>query len=203
MRIALGLVLATTCLAAEAGSAQAAADGRWQVGILVDGTYFRASLVDTAAAPGAAARLRPTGRVGLGVVLGRSHRNWRVDLEAAWAGGRVEAGNSSVAITDRTSRLTRWRLAGAVGRRLAGLGTGQIGAAAGPTFDWWEVEGHSRLRAGAEARVTLTMPLGVVELENRMAIGLSGSPFRSDDAGPEFRRSGQVSVGAGAVLRLR
>jgi len=124
-------------------------------------------------------------------------------LEVGWAGGHASAANSVVAIEDKTAELSRLRVATALSRRLTGVGSGQLALALGPTFDIWLVDGAQRSRVGAEARLTLRVPVGSVELENRISAGLSSSPVVREDLEEGFALNGLRALAFGTGLRIR
>jgi hypothetical protein len=187
--------------AASVGEAQAGHGARWQLGVLVESVHFGRSLVDGSAPSSEAAGLRPAGGVGVGLALARAGRSWRAELMAGWAGARPQADNASVAVTDRTTRLIRWRLSAAAERRLCAVGSGTLGFGAGPAVDWWRVSGESRVRVGGQAALALRLPLSGWELENRAGLGLSAGPFEPEDAGAEFRTRALLTLFLGMGVR--
>ena len=201
MRCTPVLLIVLACLAPPAAAQSGAAPG-WRLGVAIEAIRFGESLVDTLSADDTAAGLRPDGRLGVRLALARAFGPWRAELQTGWAAGRIEVGTDVVSLKDKTSRVTRWRLAAGMGRRLGHLGTGEIELAAGPTLDWWQVSGADRVRAGAAAWLALRVPIGRWEMENRIGGGVSGSPLEPDDAGPQFRGRTQVSLSAGVGLRL-
>ncbi|MDQ3426720.1 MAG: hypothetical protein M3477_02720, partial [Gemmatimonadota bacterium] len=58
-------------------------------------------------------------------------------------------------------------------------------------------------RVGAEARVALRVPVGSVELENRITAGLSSSPVIREDLQEGFALSGLRALAFGTGLRIR
>ncbi len=150
-----------------------------------------------------AAEVRPSGRPAIHLSVGREYRSWRLDLEAGWAGGHIEAGNDALSIQDRTSDVSRYRLAIGIARRIASAGNGTIGVALAPTLDLWAVDGDSRVRAGAEGRLVLRVPLGSVELENRIGVGFSGNPIDATDIGAVSDLRGLRTLFMGVGLRFR
>ena len=78
--------------------------------------------------------LRPASGTSIALTLARGGAAWRGELVAGWAGMRPQADNASVAVLDRTTRLTRWRLGAAVERRLFGIGAGSLESGAGPPW---------------------------------------------------------------------
>jgi hypothetical protein len=150
-----------------------------------------------------AAEVRPSSRPAVHLSVGRTYGAWGLDLEAGWAGGHIEAGNDALSIQDRTSDVTRYRLAIGIARRIAASGSGVLAIALAPTLDLWAVDGDSRVRAGAEARLVLHVPLGAVELENRIGVGLSGNPIEATDIGEVSDLRGLRTVFLGLGLRFR
>jgi hypothetical protein len=69
------------------------------------------------------------------------------------------------------------------------------------TVDLWSVTGDSRPRAGAEGRLVLRLPMGAVELENRIGVGLSGSPIEASDLGQVAEERGLWTFLVGLGLR--
>jgi hypothetical protein len=188
-------------LAPSAGGAQVGRAAPWRLGLRVESLHFSRALVDGSAPSSEAAGLRPSGGLGVGVVLARAGASWRAELSGGWAAVRPQADNGSVAITDKTARLTRWRLGATAERRLCGLGAGSLALGAGPTLDWWRITGESRVRLGGQAGVALRLPLSGWELENRLGLGVSGGPFRAEDAGAEFETRALLALFLGMGLR--
>lgn len=201
MRLRSSLLIALLLAAAPPTAAQAPPDrDGWHLGGGVEAVRF-GHVVVTEAAPGVAAELRPSGRAGLHLAVGRTAGPWTVSLEAGWAEGNIEAGNDAVSIRDLTSDVTRYRLSLPVGRRLAMVGPGALGFELAPTLDLWSVTGDSRLRAGAEGRLLLRVPLGAVDLEHRIGVGLSGSPLETADVGEVADERGLRTLLIGLGLR--
>jgi hypothetical protein len=186
----LTFLVALAFLSPARGRQQAAPAPRWHVTI-GEGLRFSRGATDTSEVPDVRASLRPTARLGVHLGLSRSLGAWEADIGAEYAGGQVEAYNAALKIVDRTAPITRYRIGDAVGRRLIGAGAGYFAVLLGPTVDMWAVDGEHRVRVGGEVRVALRLPLGKVELENRITVGLSASPIEADD------------VGAGGVKRPR
>jgi hypothetical protein len=154
-------------------------------------------------APGEAAEIRPSGRVAVQLAVGRTAGPWDIALEAVWAGGHLEAGNDVVSVHDLTSDVTRYRLAVAVGRRLVRVGLGAAAVELVPTLDLWSLGGENRSRAGAEGRLVLRVPLGGVELEHRIGLGVSGSPIGIADLEEVGEKRGLRTLSVGLGLRAR
>ncbi|MBA3345968.1 MAG: hypothetical protein H0T44_11855 [Gemmatimonadales bacterium] len=197
-------LLGTSLLFAASAVAQAPErSGGWRLSLGADALRFAGVARDTSAPPQAQASLRPNGRLGLHMALARSFGLWGAELEVGWAGGHASATNRVVAIEDKTAELSRIRVAPALSRRLMGVGNGEIALALGPTFDLWLVDGAQRSRVGAEARVALRVPVGSVELENRITAGLSSSPVIREDLQEGFALSGLRALAFGTGLRIR
>ena len=174
----------------------------WHLGGGVEAVGFGRVAVSEAA-PGVAAEVRPSRRPALYLAVSRKYGAWGVDLEAGWAGGHIEAANDAISIQDRTAEVSRYRLAAGIVRSVAAAGNGTILIALAPTLDLWTVDGNSRVRAGAEGRLVLRVPLGAVELENRVGIGFSGSPIEATDIGEVSELRGLRAVLVGVGLRFR
>ncbi len=202
MRLATSLLLAFLAATPPTYAQTPAEPPGWHLGVGVEAVRFGWA-ARTPAAPGVAAELRPSGRPALALSIGRAVGRWSLELDLGWAGGHVEASNDAVSIQDKSSDVTRYRLAAGLGRRVAELGSGQVIVALVPTIDLWAVDGDSRSRAGVEGRLLLRVPLGGVELENRLGLGISGSPIEAADIGEVSDQRGLRSVSVGVGLRLR
>ncbi len=174
----------------------------WRLGGGVEAVGFGHVAVSRAA-PGVAAEVRPTARPAVHLSAGRAYGAWDLELEAGWAGGHIEAGNDALSLEDKTADVTRYRLAIGIARRLAGGGSGEVSVALVPTLDLWEMDGASRVRAGAEGRLLLRVPLGSIELENRIGVGWSGNPIEAADIGEVSHLQGLRAVSVGIGLRFR
>jgi hypothetical protein len=71
-----------------------------------------------------------------------------------------------------------------------------------PTLDLWSVDGDGRVRAGAEGQMVLRVPLGAVELVNRLSAGLSGNPIQAEDLGDVSDLRGLRALSVGIGLRF-
>jgi hypothetical protein len=202
MRLHPSLLLSLLAAASPTAAQTPADDTGWRLGGGVEAVRFGHVAVSEAA-PGVAAEVRPSGRPAFHLSVGRKYGAWGLDLEAGWAGGHIEAGNDALSIQDRTSDISRYRLAIGIGRQVATTGTGVIAIALAPTLDLWAVDGESRVRAGAEARLVLRVPLGAFELENRIGVGFSGNPIEVTDIGEvsDLRGLRTVLVGIGLGFR--
>ncbi len=174
----------------------------WHLGGGLDAVRF-GHIAVSEAAPGVAAEVRPSGRPAVQLSAGRTYGAWGIGLEIGWAGGHIEAANEAISIQDLTSDVTRYRLAVGIARQVAAAGSGTIAIALAPTLDLWAVDGDTRVRGGAEGRLVLRVPLGRVELENRIGVGLSGNPIDAADIGEVSDLRGLRAVFVGVGLRFR
>lgn len=201
MRLFLAALL--LAVVSPPGAAQGVPRPRgWSVAVGAERIRFNSVARDTAAPAEQEAELRPSSRGGLRITLDRAFGPWRVQLEAGWAEGATDIALGSLVVNDETLDLSRYRLAPGVERKLTGVGSGELAAALVPTLDLWRVDGQSRLRPGLEGRLTVRVPLGAVELENRLAAGLSGGPLDFDDLGEDFERYTLRTVTFGAAIRI-
>jgi hypothetical protein len=201
MRLRQWLIAAALLAAPLTGTAQAVAAPGWELGALLESVRFSRGLVDAAGPPDVAVALRPSPGASIALILARGGPIWRGELVAGWAGMRPQADNESVAVLDRTTRLTRMRLGAGLERRLFGIGSGSVAVGAGPTVDWWRVIGEDRIRVGGAALAALRLPLGTWALENRLGLGISGSPFVPEDVGETYETRTLVSVTLGVAVR--
>jgi hypothetical protein len=173
----------------------------WRLGGGIEAVRFGHVAVSQAV-PGVPAEVRPTPRPALHLTVGRAMGHWRVDLETGWAGGYLEAGNDVLAVQDKGAQVARYRLGLAIARRVATTGSGTIELALMPTLDLWSVDGDGRVRAGAEGQMVLRVPLGAVELVNRLSAGLSGNPIQAEDLGDVSDLRGLRALSVGIGLRF-
>jgi hypothetical protein len=176
MRLRFSLLIPLLAAAPPTAAQAPAMHDGWHLGGGVDALRFGHVAVSDAE-PGAAAKVRPSARTALHLEIGRMTGPWDVSLEANWAGGHIEVGNDALSVRDLTSDVTRYRLSLAVGHRLRELGANRLGLELAPTVDLWSVAGEDRVRGGAEVRALLLVPLGAIDLENRIGLGFSGSPI--------------------------
>ena len=179
----LRVVLALGIFAGHGAAAQSTSPPRWHLTLAGEGLRFSRAAVDTSAPPDLQASLRPTSRVGAQIGLDRAFGRWEAGISVGYAAGQVEVYNESVRVVDRTAPITRYRVAAFVGRALTRIGSGRLVARAAPTADLWGVDGDDRLEVGVETSLALRLPLGPLELENRVTLGISGSPIDQADVG--------------------
>ena len=174
----------------------------WTLTAGLDGMRFAAAAHDPGAPPTSAVDLRPSSRIGGRLALQHTSEDWRVELGMGWAAGGVEARNDVFAIRDRTANLSRYRLAAGIERRLTGIAAGELALGAGPALDLWSVAGDHRLRLGGIVALVVRLPLGGLALENRLAVGVSGSPLEAADVDGGFESRALRSIEFGVGLRL-
>ncbi len=203
MRLPQVIVLALL-LAGPAAAQSHPGPARWSFALGAGALHFSAVARDTLAPPGAAARLRPSGRLGLHLALARRLGPWEAAVEIGWARGHAEAGNTAVSIHDKSADLSRYRVVPSLGRRLAGIGPAEANLALGATMDLWTVEDATRARLGGEIRLALRFPMGTTaEVENSAAVGLSSSPVVRKDLDDGFAISGLWTLSFGTGVRIR
>jgi hypothetical protein len=202
MRLHPSLLISLLAAAPPTSAQTPAGHTGWYLGGGVEAVRFGHVAV-SAAAPGVAAEVRPSGRRAIHLSVGREYASWGLEFEAGWAGGHLEAGNDALSIQDRTTDVSRYRLAIGVVRKIADAGDGVIGVAVASVLDLWAVGGDTRARAGAEGRLVLRVPLGSVELENRIGVGFSGNPLEASDVGEVSDLRGLQSMFVGVGLRFR
>ena len=200
MRLYFSLLIPLLAATPPTAAQTPAVEDGWHLGGGVDALRFGQVAVSDAE-PGAAAKVRPSGRGGLRLGVGRTAGLWDVSLEVGWAEGEIEIGNDVLSVRDLTADVTRYRLSLAVGHRITTIETGRLGFELAPTLDLWSVTGESRPRAGAEGRLVLRLPLGAVDLENRIGVGLSGSPIEASDLGQVAEERGLWTLLVGLGLR--
>ena len=174
----------------------------WSLTAGLDGMRFAAAARDPGALPSSAVDLRPSGRIGGRLTLQRASGAWRAELGVGWAPGGVEVRNDALAIRDRTADLSRYRVGAAIERRLTGSAAGELALGAGPALDLWSVAGDHRLRLGGVVALMVRLPLGRLALENRLAVGVTGSPLEPADVEGGFEARALRSVEFGVGLRL-
>jgi hypothetical protein len=196
-------LVSTTLLAAclSAGPLTAQAPSRWSWSLGLEGLRFGAGAQDTVAESGSAVALRPSGRIGARLGVHRALGSWTAGLTIGVAQGNVEAANEVVAIRDRTADLSRYRAGVAVERRLARPRQGHLSFGVEPSLDLWSLDGETRTRAGLQAGLTLRLPLGTLELEQRIIVGVSRSPLEAADLGGAFERRSLRMLGFGVGVR--
>ncbi|HET7604354.1 MAG TPA: hypothetical protein VFK36_15120 [Gemmatimonadales bacterium] len=141
------------------------------------------------AATGEATDFRPS--PGLTVSLGVTRRfaKWEVSLMADTRPSVLRASDSVSVIQLSSLSFGRTGLTLTLGRTLARTGSASVVAGAGMRLDGWTLpeDGH-RWRAGAEAHGAVRLGLGAVTVENRLTLGLSGSPFDAADLPDGYER---------------
>jgi hypothetical protein len=201
MRLHRSFLLSLLAAARPTAAQTPASPPGWHLGGGIEAVRFGHVAVSQAV-PGVAAEIRPSARPAVHLSVGRTIGPWRLDLEAGWAGGHIEAGNDLLSIQDRGSDVSRYRLALGIARRIAATGSGLLEIALVPTLDLWSVDGDGRVRAGAEGRLAVRVPLGTVELENRLSAGVSGNPIEPEDVGEVTDLRGLRALSVGIGLRF-
>ena len=183
MRLRFSLLISLLAAAPPSAAQTPAVRDGWHLGGGAD-VLRLAHVAVSDAEPGAAAKVRPSGRTALHLEIGRT------------------TGNDVLSVRDLTSDVDRYRISLAVGHRLTELGVNRLGLELAPTVDLWSVAGEDRVRGGAEFRVLLLVPLGGLSLENRTGLGFSGSPIEGAvDLGDVAEERGPWTFLVGLGLR--
>ena len=205
MRLHRSLLLSLLAATPPTAAQMPAARTGWHLGGGSDAVRF-AHVAVSEAAPGVAAEVRPSGRPAVHLVGRAAAGSWGLDLEAGWAGGHIEVGKRRrLGPGSRRPDVSRYRLA--VWHRPADRGRREpapSSLALAPTLDLWAVDGDGRECVPARRRGSLLrVPLGAVELENRIGVGLSGNPIEAADIGEVSDLRGLRTLFVGIGLRFR
>jgi hypothetical protein len=194
--VPLALLLPVT-LAAQRPAA------RWTVTLSLAHESFRGASSDTSSVPGTTVQVLPSSRLGTELGLNRRFGAWDVAISAGYASGVLRARTDLLVLDDRTTPVKRYRGALLVARRMTGIGETSLLLMGGPLVDHWTTSGiGDRTTLGARAGVALRIPMGPLELENRVLFGLGGSPFKKRDLPPEARIETLRTWSVGVALRL-
>ncbi|HEU4699195.1 MAG TPA: hypothetical protein VFS40_08445 [Gemmatimonadales bacterium] len=199
--ISLLVLCGSALVHAPAARAQERSPHAWRVGLVADFPTFRGASRDTLEAE--ATSVRPGQALALGVSVARVWAAWDATLDVSYLPSHVEAESPELLVRARSATLERLRLAPLLGRRLTGLSTGGLWLQAGPTLDFWSLDGsEDRTVVGAQGRLALRLPMGRFELENVVAYQWSPGPFRAGELPPGYARRALRAVAVGANLRL-
>ncbi len=159
---------------------------RWTLALGLARESFGGASRDTSTLSGTNVRVLPSSRLAAELGLGRRLGPWDLALAAGYASGSLRARTDALVLDDRTTPVRRYRMAIQIGRRIARLGENAVHFVGGPTLDHWTTSGlGDRTTLAARAGVALRIPLGGMELENRVLFGVGQSPFRKRDLPPE------------------
>jgi hypothetical protein len=200
LRLAAVLLLVT----ARPMRAQTVRDG-WELSLLASHVGFTGAARDPVAVRGSTAELHPGSRFAGSADLSHRHGLWEFALSLGLSKGNLLAQTEDLALTDRTTATNRWRVGLALGRRVVGVGATEVWLSGGPALDYWQVTTlDGKFSPGVEASLSLRVPLGRFEIENRASFGVSGSPFRRSDlpVTTDTRVLRAFSLGIGARYHL-
>ncbi|HET8632573.1 MAG TPA: hypothetical protein VFL88_00385 [Gemmatimonadales bacterium] len=188
---------AALLLLAVPGIGTAQQPGGWAVTGSVGQTWF------SKAATGESTDFGPS--PGLAVSLGVTRRfaGWEASLEADTRPSALRASDSVSVLEISALSFGRTGLTLGLGRTLALAGSASVITGAGLRLDGWTLpEDEHRWRAGAEAHGALRFGLGAVTLENRLTVGMSGSPFDAADLPDGYRRHALTWMQVGMGVRV-
>jgi hypothetical protein len=176
---------------------------RWALTISLARESFRGASRDTSSIPGTEVQVYPTSRLATEVGLSRYFGVWDVTLSAGYASGDLRAKTDLLVLDDRTTSVNRYRGALLLSRRVTRIRQAGLLLSGGPVLDHWTTTGlGDRTTIGARVGLALRVPLGGVELENRVLFGLGPSPFNRRDLPPEAKIESLRSWSVGMTLRL-
>jgi hypothetical protein len=125
----------------------------------------------------------------LNLGITRHFDRWEASLLADSRPSVVRASDSVSVLQLSSLSFGRTGLTLALGRTLTCAGAGSVIAGAGLRLDGWTLpENEHRWRTGAEAHAALRYDLGPLSLENRLTLGISGSPFDASDLPDGYER---------------
>lgn len=176
-------VCAALLLLAVPGIGTAQQPGKWAITGLVAQSWF------SRAATGEATTFGPS--PGLAASLGVSRRlgSWEASLSAESRPSVLRAADSVSVLELSALSFGRSGLAFSLARTVSHAGPASVIAGAGLRMDGWTLpEDEQRWRAGGELHAALRFDAGAVVLENRLTLGLSGSPFDAADLPDGYTR---------------
>jgi hypothetical protein len=177
--------------------------GRWALTLHLARESFRGASSDTTTIPGTRVDVYPTPRLATEIGVSRSFGEWELALGAGYASGALRASTDRLVVDDKTTSVQRYRGSLLLGRRLFRLRAASLGVLLGPVLDHWTTTGLSDQTAfGGRIGMTLRVPLGPLEFENRALFGLGPSPFNRRDLPPEAGIESLRSWSLGVALRL-
>ena len=180
-------------------------ESRWELRLDVSRDAFSGGSGDTTAIPGTEVEVTPAPRLAFEAGVSRGLGAWRISLTGGYAAGGLRAKSPALIVDDRTGDVKRYRAALLVSRRLIGRAGASLLLLAGPGVDHWSTSGiGDRTTLSCRVGLSTRIPLGGFTLENTLAFGLGGSPFRRRDLPVEasIRTLHTWSFGGGLRLPL-
>lgn len=178
---------------------------RWALRLDVSRDAFSGGSIDTTAIPGTEVEVTPAPRLAFEAGVSRGLGVWRISLTGGYAAGGLRAKSPALIVDDRTGDVTRYRAALLLSRRLIRRGAGSLLLLAGPAVDHWSISGiGNRTTLSGRVGLSTCVSLGGLALDNTVAFGMGGSPFRRRDLPVEagIRSLRTWSFGAGIRLPL-
>ncbi|HET7109319.1 MAG TPA: hypothetical protein VFI41_00490 [Gemmatimonadales bacterium] len=181
--------------APKSGAAQQAAG--WAISGSVAQTWF------SHAATGESTDFGPSPGLTVGVGFTRHFAKWEASLVADNAPSVLRASDSVSVLQISALSFGRTGLAFLLGRTLSRAGSASVIAGAGVRLDAWSLpEEEHRWRAGGEVHAALRFDAGALAIENRLTVGLSGSPFDAADLPGGYRRETLKWMEVGLGVRV-
>jgi hypothetical protein len=201
MRVRALLLLTTLILLAAPAGAQHRGS-RWALTLHFSRESFGGASSDTTSVPGTTVHVYPGPRLATELGLGRRAGPWDLWLGAGYGSGDLRARTDVLVLDDHTAPVREYRGTLLVGRRVLGWEGASLHLAAGPVLNHWTGLGFGdRTTVGVRGGVTLRVPLGRFDFENRVLFGLSPSPFQRTDLPAGARREALRSWSLGVGLR--
>lgn len=155
------------------------------------------------AATGEATDFGPSPGLAVSLEMTRQFGSWEASLAVDSRPSVLRASDTESDLRLSSLSFGRTGLAVAVGRQLSRVGSASVVASAGIRLDGWTLpEDQNRWRPGVEARAALRFGVGAVTLENRLAVGMSGSPFDAADLPNGYQRHGLMWMQMGIGVRV-
>lgn len=177
------------------GAAQQA--GGWVVSGSVGQAWF------SKAATGEGTDFGPSPGLAVNMGVTRRFARWEASLTAETRPSVLRASDSVSVLQISALDFGRTGLTLALGRTLSRTGAMAVVAGAGVRLDAWTLpEDERRWRAGAETHAALRFDAGAIVLENRLTLGISGSPFVTADLPDGYRRTALTWMELGVGVRV-
>ena len=180
----------------KSGAAQQATGG-WDISGSVAQAWF------SNAATGESTDFGPSPSLMVRLGVTRRFAKWEISFVADNTPSVLRASDSVSVLQISALSFGRTGLAFLLGRTLSHAGSASVVAGAGLRLDTWSLpEEEHRSRAGGEVHAALRFDAGALAVENRLTIGLSGSPFDAADLPDGYRRNSLKWMEVGVGVRL-
>jgi hypothetical protein len=178
------------------------ASSQWAIGFEVGSDRYWGSSVETAEQRRSFRPYRPTS---FGVGLEKRGHRLGAALHLRYSGASLALEGSDAVVAVK-GVFSLYHASPELIYRIATLGSNELRLHAGPVFEVWSIEGEdSQVRAGAQAGMSLRVPLGGrIAAVVLASAALTGSPLAQDQVldGYERRALWRRSMGAALQLQL-